>query len=379
MKTKTKVILLVFLVLVIVLNSFKRVNAHSVDLDPEFLISMPMFIYGGSGTISISSSVTDYTLYFQTIKVETSAFSQMQTIKNNGEEELETLKEAYTTLKTEMNNLKEVYNTASTAYTNGLENTSLSEEEKEELRTAYETAKTNYQNKVTEYNNKIDEYNNKVNTINSQIKELVPMYVENNWIKTTDNKISVDTSKFSGEQSYAVWAKLVTSSGTYYDEAIYTMNGTKTTEIDITGVSLDKSTLSITEGSSYTLTVTIKPSDATNKSLIWTSDNEEVAKVENGKVIGISEGSATITVTTKNGDFSATCKVTVNPKEVTPETTDDNKQNSPNEENTKVDDTIVKIDKIPQAGTSNVVIIFIVVISVIGIVFYKKNKYLNLK
>ena len=57
------------------------------------------------------------------------------------------------------------------------------------------------------------------------------------------------------------------------------------------------------EGSNYTLTATITPSDATNKSLIWSSDNEKVATVTNGTVTGIAKGFAKITVSTVDGNY----------------------------------------------------------------------------
>lgn len=229
-----KVILILLIVLIVTLLPCKITYAHSVELDPESLISMPMMIISGSGTITINSSVTDYTLYFQTVKIDDSDYSEIEQIMTDGENELETLKESYTSLKTEVNNLKEIYNTAYNEYSEGLEDTTLSDEEKEALKEAYETAEANYENKVTEYNNAIDEYNNKVSEINSNVKELTPMYVESDWIEATDNKVTVDTTQFSGDQAYTIWAKLVTSNGTYYDESIYTITGTKTQEIDTT-------------------------------------------------------------------------------------------------------------------------------------------------
>ncbi len=72
MRKKSKVILMIlilFLVIGIALNPFKKVNAHSIELDSESLISMPYMIIGGSGTITIKSSITNYTLYFKQFKL----------------------------------------------------------------------------------------------------------------------------------------------------------------------------------------------------------------------------------------------------------------------------------------------------------------------
>jgi|GEM_PF-969054 len=81
----------------------------------------------------------------------------------------------------------------------------------------------------------------------------------------------------------------------------------------VTSVSLDKTTLAINAGDSEELNVTINPSDANDKSVVWISSNENIATVdENGVVTGVAKGSATITVTTNSGSKIATCQVTVN-------------------------------------------------------------------
>lgn len=82
-------------------------------------------------------------------------------------------------------------------------------------------------------------------------------------------------------------------------------------EIAVTGVSFDKTTLSLDVGSSETLTATIEPSDATNSSITWSSSDETVATVSDGTVTGVAAGSATITATSEDGDYAATCSVTV--------------------------------------------------------------------
>lgn len=80
----------------------------------------------------------------------------------------------------------------------------------------------------------------------------------------------------------------------------------------VTGVSLNKASLSLTKGSTETLTATITPSDATNKTVTWSSSNTAVATVDsNGKVTAVAGGTATITVKTSDGNKTATCAVTV--------------------------------------------------------------------
>ncbi len=82
--------------------------------------------------------------------------------------------------------------------------------------------------------------------------------------------------------------------------------------ISVTGVSLDKSELSLSEGDKATLTATVTPADATNQNVTWTSDNTAVATVSDaGLVTAVAVGTANITVTTEDGAYTATCAVTV--------------------------------------------------------------------
>ena len=82
--------------------------------------------------------------------------------------------------------------------------------------------------------------------------------------------------------------------------------------IAVTGVSLNKSNLSLKVGESETLTATVTPSNATNKKVTWSSSKTSVATVSaNGVVEGIAVGNTTITCTTEDGGFKATCQVSV--------------------------------------------------------------------
>ncbi len=80
--------------------------------------------------------------------------------------------------------------------------------------------------------------------------------------------------------------------------------------IDVTSITLNKTTLPLTKGDSEILEATVNPSDATDKTVTWTTSNASVASVDqNGKVNAVGGGSATITA--KAGDKTATCVVTV--------------------------------------------------------------------
>ncbi len=303
-----KILLLLTLMLIAIVGT---VSAHSVDLDPESLISFPFIVSEGKGTITVKSSVTNYTLYYQNVEISNATYDEINTIKENGKAELSTIKGQMNSLKEEYNNLKTIKDEKYTTYQNAISN-NLTEEQINVAKTEYETANTNYTNKVKEYNTKVDEYNAKVSQINNQVKDKLPMYNDSNWTKTTDGSFKVNLTQFSGKKSFSIWAKLVTGTNTYYDQEIYSMNGTKPTEVSVTSVSLNKSTLDIKVGETAALTATINPTNATNKNVTWKSDNTQIATVDTaGKITAIKEGTAKITVKTKDGNYTATCIVTV--------------------------------------------------------------------
>lgn len=81
--------------------------------------------------------------------------------------------------------------------------------------------------------------------------------------------------------------------------------------VKVTGISLDKNNLELKIGDTYTLTSTITPNNATNKEVEWSSNNSDVATVENGKIVAKNKGDAKITVKSKDTGISASCKITV--------------------------------------------------------------------
>ena len=84
----------------------------------------------------------------------------------------------------------------------------------------------------------------------------------------------------------------------------------KSTSVAVQGITLSQNNVSLSVGQSKTLTVYFSPSNATNKSVSWSSSNPSVADVQNGTITGRSKGSATITATSSNGK-NASAIVTV--------------------------------------------------------------------
>jgi uncharacterized protein YjdB len=80
----------------------------------------------------------------------------------------------------------------------------------------------------------------------------------------------------------------------------------------VTGVTLNKSALTLEVAAKETLVATVLPEDATDKTVEWTSSDETKATVSvTGEVSGISAGNADITVTTMDGNKTAVCAVTI--------------------------------------------------------------------
>ena len=108
----------------------------------------------------------------------------------------------------------------------------------------------------------------------------------------------------------------VTYGGKTTTYTISISDGTGTGPIAVTGVTLNKSSTTLTVGSSERLTATVSPNTAANKNVIWASQNTAVATVDAaGTVTAVNAGTAVITVTTEDGGKTASCSVTVSPNE----------------------------------------------------------------
>ena len=82
-------------------------------------------------------------------------------------------------------------------------------------------------------------------------------------------------------------------------------------KVAVTGISLSPESVELAHGASTTLSATLTPADASNKKVVWSSDNTAVATVSGGVVKAVALGSATITAKSADGGFTATCAVTV--------------------------------------------------------------------
>ncbi len=128
-----------------------------------------------------------------------------------------------------------------------------------------------------------------------------------NWLTLNSDGTISGTPTAAGTYSFTVTATNDYGS----DSKEFTLTIDQQGTIHVTSVSLDKANLELTEGETAQLTATVLPGNASNQTVTWSTSDASVATVENGVVRATGRGTATITVTTVDGSFTADCTVTV--------------------------------------------------------------------
>jgi len=134
----------------------------------------------------------------------------------------------------------------------------------------------------------------------------IPDSVTSIWDKAFGYYYDSGYKKIDG---FTIYGEKGTAAQTYANDNGFTFIK-KTADVDVTGITLNITSASITKGNTLTLTATVSPSNATNKTVTWTTSNSSIATVSGGKVTAVAAGTATITAKSNNGK-TATCTVTV--------------------------------------------------------------------
>lgn len=132
--------------------------------------------------------------------------------------------------------------------------------------------------------------------------EAIKKYIEKN---PKDNKETADTKPVD---------KSLPETSDNEDNSNKENNATKPNTVQATGITINKNVLTINLNSNKktaTLTAKVLPENATDKTVVWTSSNKEVATINNGIVTAKNPGTTTITATTKDGTQKATVTITV--------------------------------------------------------------------
>ena len=129
-----------------------------------------------------------------------------------------------------------------------------------------------------------------------------------NWRSSDTSIATVNTSGVVTAKSANSFNIIATTvDGNFADTAYFTAIA-----IPVSGIALTPSSLSLQVGTSQPLTATISPSNATNKSVVWTSSNNAIASVSSsGIVTGIATGNANIYATSQDGNYTANVSITV--------------------------------------------------------------------
>ena len=132
-----------------------------------------------------------------------------------------------------------------------------------------------------------------------------------------DGKASVTINGLEANTDYPVGTYQVAFANEDKESEKVDVPAFKTKPINVTGVSLNKTSTSLEVGATETLSATVAPSTATDKTVTFASSDVAIATVDNtGKVTAVKPGAADITVTTKDGSKTAKCALTVTAKTI---------------------------------------------------------------
>ena len=147
--------------------------------------------------------------------------------------------------------------------------------------------------------------------------QLTPVFTPSNptnpnvyWMMDNDSVATIENGLVTAIQEGAVTITCVSEDGNY--KATCVVSVTNDAPVSVTGVSLNKKTLQMVVGNTATLTASVLPANANNKSVTWTSSNTATATISStGTISAKAEGVTTITCKTVDGNFTAECYVVV--------------------------------------------------------------------
>lgn len=121
--------------------------------------------------------------------------------------------------------------------------------------------------------------------------------------------VNATTGEITGVSAGTATITATTQQGSFVSTSVITVNPATA----VSKVTINKSTLRLKKGSNEKLIATVSPQNATNQKVTWSSSDYTVASVDpaTGVVLGIKQGTATITATTDDGQYKATCSVIV--------------------------------------------------------------------
>ena len=136
-----------------------------------------------------------------------------------------------------------------------------------------------------------------------------------NWLSTNESIVTVQNGVIEGKKAGKTLITVTTDDGEKMATCEVTVEEGKPEIILVNSVKLNKTETTIEEGTTETLIATVLPENATNQKVNWESEDESTATVTGGVITGKKAGKTVITVTTEEGEKTASCEVTVKEKE----------------------------------------------------------------
>ena len=200
------------------------------------------------------------------------------------------------------------------------------------------------------------------------------------WSSLNQQVATVDNGTVKGVKAGTAQIKVTTADGGFTDTCTVTVEDNQAPQVTpVTGVQLNKSSYTMQVGDRANLVATVKPTNATNQNVTWSSSNQQVATISSeGIITAVSKGTTVITVTTLDGNYTATCNLTVNEKTnndddiYKDDEQDKDSDKKPNENEGKTDDTVIN-KHLPYTG-SKIIVTLLIISLVIGIIIYKRYK-----
>ena len=146
--------------------------------------------------------------------------------------------------------------------------------------------------------------------LSSNVSDADIYYTTDEWSYPTPNSTKYTSAGITINSNTTLRARAMKSGGYYMSDILEV---TYTLKIPVNSITLNATSVNLAVGGTTQLTATVKPTDATDKTVTWSSDNESVATVNSsGKVTAISAGNATISCMANDGSgVEATCNVNV--------------------------------------------------------------------
>lgn len=181
--------------------------------------------------------------------------------------------------------------------------------------------------------------------------------------RAVDVIVRVAPDELAPDQTYRLEITKGLSTGrTALDKDIYFTF--KTAPVLVSAITLDRTEASVTEGESLKLTADVAPDNASDKTIIWSTSDLEIAAVEDGNVTALKPGKVTITATAADGsNVSASCEITVLKKAATPGTNDSDKDKDGRADGSEKEKTIHGDPSTPDTGDSSNITLYVILMA----------------